>query len=79
MLIGQLYVERICESHYFLVWLLGYLLIFQCLKSNIEEQGRFWKKSGFNRNDNDTVKLFVSEVRLLELEISKKITFSRKD
>ena len=35
---------------------------------SIEEQGRFWKKSGFNRNDNDTVELFVREVRLLELE-----------
>ncbi len=34
----------------------------------VREQGKFWKSSGFNTNDNDTVERFVREVTLLELE-----------
>lgn len=35
---------------------------------NVRGQGEFWKSSGFNRNIEDTVDLFVDRVTALELE-----------
>lgn len=35
---------------------------------DVQGQGEFWKSSGFNTNDADTVELFVERVTLLELE-----------
>lgn len=35
---------------------------------DVEGQGEFWKSSGFNTNDEDTVELFVDRVTNLELE-----------
>lgn len=35
---------------------------------DVQGQGAFWKSSGFNSNDEDTVELFVERVTSLELE-----------
>lgn len=35
---------------------------------NVRGQGEFWKNSGFNTNDMDTVELFVERITALELE-----------
>ena len=35
---------------------------------NVRDQGEFWKSTGFNSNDSDTVEFFVTTINTLELE-----------